>query len=111
VTFENAYPGRDYAVTIDCPEFTAVCPMTGQPDFGRITIEYVPDRMLLELKSLKLYLHAYRNVGIFHETVTNTILEDLARALAPRRMTVVGDYNLRGGIKTVVRAEYRGSRS
>src|SRR5579872_1110880 len=117
VAFPNAYPDRDYVVRIECPEFTAVCPMTEQPDFGRIDIEYVPDGKLLELKALKLYLQAYRDVGIFHETVTNAILDDLVACVAPRRMTVTGDYNLRGGIKTVVRAEYpsdatpRGKRS
>lgn len=105
-TFPNAYPERDYSVTIDCPEFTAVCPMTGQPDFGHMKIEYVPGDALLELKSLKLYLQSYRSVGIFHETVTNVILEDLQRALQPRRLVVVGTYNARGGITTVVRAEY-----
>ena len=106
VTFPNAYTGRDYVVTIECPEFTAVCPMTDQPDFGRIDIEYVPDERLIELKSLKLYLGAYRDVGVFHETVTNAILDDLVAALRPRRLVVLGDYNVRGGIKTVVRAEY-----
>lgn len=105
-TFPNAYPGRDYVVRIECPEFTAVCPMTEQPDFGRIDVEYVPGERLLELKAVKLYLQSYRDVGIFHETVTNAVLDDLVRACAPRRMTVVGDYNLRGGIKTIVRAEY-----
>jgi 7-cyano-7-deazaguanine reductase len=106
VTFPNAYPDREYLVRIECPEFTAVCPMTDQPDFGRIDIEYVPSDRLIELKSLKLYLHAYRDVGIFHETVTNAILDDLVAALRPRKITVVGDYNLRGGIKTVVKAEW-----
>src|SRR5277367_3789981 len=96
VAFPNAYPGRDYVVRIECPEFTAVCPMTAQPDFGRIDIEYVPDELLIELKALKLYLQSYRDVGIFHETVTNAILDDLVAVLAPRRMKVVGDYNLRG---------------
>ncbi len=105
-TFPNAYPNRDYTITIDCPEFTAVCPMTDQPDFGRMLIEYVPGERCLELKSLKLYLGAYRNVGIFHETVTNVILEDLKRALQPRRITVTGHYNARGGITTTVRAEW-----
>lgn len=105
-TFPNAYPGRDYVVSIDCPEFTAVCPMTGQPDFGRIVIEYVPDQRLLELKSLKLYIGAYRDVGIFHETLSNTILEDLRRALEPRRISVVATQNARGGITTTVRAEW-----
>jgi 7-cyano-7-deazaguanine reductase len=109
VTFPNAYPGREYSIRIECPEFTAICPMTGQPDFGRIDIEYVPGSACLELKALKLYLQAYRDVGIFHETVTNAILDDLVAACRPRRMLVVGDYNLRGGIKTVVRAEYRAS--
>jgi len=105
-TFPNAYPDRDYTITIDCPEFTAVCPMTDQPDFGRVVIEYVPDTRILELKALKLYLGAYRNVGIFHETVTNKVLEDLREALAPRRIAVTGHYNARGGITTVVRAEW-----
>src|SRR4051812_50208152 len=86
VTFPNAYPDRDYVVRIECPEFTAVCPMTEQPDFGHVDIEYVPDQRLVELKSLKLYLHAYRDVGVFHETVTNAILDDLVAALRPRRL-------------------------
>jgi len=111
VAFPNAYPGREYVVRIECPEFTAVCPMTEQPDFGRIDIEYVPWESLIELKSLKLYLHAYRSVGIFHETVTNAILDDLVRAIAPRRMTVTGDYNLRGGIRTTVTAEWAASKT
>jgi 7-cyano-7-deazaguanine reductase len=105
-TFPNAHPDRDYVVTIDCPEFTAVCPMTDQPDFGRMVIEYVPDRRLIELKALKLYLGAFRNVGIFHETVTNKILDDLRRALEPRRITVTGHYNPRGGITTTVTASW-----
>jgi 7-cyano-7-deazaguanine reductase len=106
VAFPNAYPGREYVVRIECPEFTAVCPMTDQPDFGRIDIEYVPQDKLVELKSLKLYLQAYRDVGIFHETVTNAILDDLVSLLEPQKITVSGDYNLRGGIRTVVRAEW-----
>src|SRR4051812_20944672 len=106
VTFPNAYPDREYVVRIECPEFTAVCPMTEQPDFGRIDIEYVPAGRLIELKALKLYLQAYRDVGVFHETVTNAILDDLVRVLEPRRIVVLGDYNLRGGIKTVVKAEW-----
>ena len=105
-TFPNAYPDRDYVVTMDCPEFTAVCPLTGQPDFGRLEIEYVPDEKLLELKSLKLYLQAFRDVGIFHETVTNVILDDLKAALQPRRISIVGRYNPRGGITTVVQADW-----
>lgn len=106
VCFPNAYPGRDYLVRVDCPEFTAVCPMTGQPDFGRILIEYVPGERVLELKSLKLYLGAYRNVGIFHETVTNAILDDLRRGLEPRHLVVTATYAARGGITTTVRAEW-----
>src|SRR5947209_4694539 len=102
VTFPNAYPGRDYTIRIECPEFTAICPMTAQPDFGRIDIEYTPGDACLELKALKLYLQAFRDVGIFHETVTNAILDDLVAACRPRRMLVMGDYNLRGGIKTIV---------
>jgi 7-cyano-7-deazaguanine reductase len=102
----NAYPDRDYVVKIDCPEFTAVCPMTGQPDFGRFELEYVPDQRLLELKSLKLYLQAFRNVGIFHETVTNRVLDDVRAALQPRRMAIVAHYNARGGITTVVEARW-----
>jgi 7-cyano-7-deazaguanine reductase len=106
VTFPNVYPARDYVVRIECPEFTCVCPMTDQPDFGTITIEYVPDQSLIELKSLKLYLGAFRNLGIFHETVTNKILDDLKAAVEPRRISVVGHMNPRGGITTVVRAEW-----
>lgn len=106
VTFPNAYPGRDYQVKVDCPEFTAVCPLTSQPDFGHIVIEYVPNERLLELKSLKLYLGAFRNVGIFHETVTNKLLDDLQRALEPRQLVITATYNARGGITTVVRAEW-----
>jgi 7-cyano-7-deazaguanine reductase len=105
-TFANPYPGRDYTIEMDCPEFTAVCPKTGQPDFGTIRIRYVPDEKCLELKSLKLYLWSFRDQGIFHEAVTNSILEDLVAACAPRRMTVVGDFNVRGGISTVVTVEY-----
>lgn len=105
-TFANPYPGRDYTIEMDCPEFTAVCPKTGQPDFGTIRIRYVPDEKCIELKSLKLYLWSFRDQGIFHEAVTNSILEDLVAACAPRRMTVVGDFNVRGGISTVVTVEY-----
>jgi 7-cyano-7-deazaguanine reductase len=105
-TFPNRHPGRDYEIEIHCPEFTSVCPKTGQPDFGTIRVRYVPDRKCLELKSLKLYLHEYRNQGIFYEHVTNVILDDLVSAVAPRRMTVEGDFNVRGGISTVVRAHY-----
>jgi 7-cyano-7-deazaguanine reductase len=106
LTFPNAYPGRDYTVTVDCPEFTAVCPMTDQPDFAHVVIEYVPEQKILELKSLKLYLQSFRNVGIFHETLVNVILDDLRVALEPRRIAVHGRQNARGGITTDVEARW-----
>ena len=105
-TFENPYPDRDYEIRITCPEWTAVCPKTGQPDFGIIHIIYVPDQRCIELKSLKLYLFAFRDQGVFHETVTNKILDDLVAACRPRRAEVTGEFNIRGGIKTVVTARY-----
>ncbi|NIL99531.1 MAG: NADPH-dependent 7-cyano-7-deazaguanine reductase QueF [Acidobacteria bacterium] len=105
-TFDNPNPGRDYEIRIECPEFTCVCPKTGQPDFASITIRYVPDRACVELKSLKLYLWSFRDEGHFHEAVTNRILDDLVAAVAPRRMTVEADFNVRGGIRTVVVAEH-----
>ena len=105
-TFPNRHPGRDYTIVHTCPEFTAVCPMTGQPDFGTVRITYVPDRLCVELKSLKHYLGGFRSRGIFYEHVTNVILDDLVAAVKPRRMTVEGDFNVRGGISTVVRADY-----
>ena len=105
-TFPNRHPGREYTIVHTCPEFTAVCPKTGQPDFGTIRISYVPDRECVELKSLKLYLQAFRQRGIYYEHVTNVILDDLVAAVRPRRMTVEGDFHVRGGISTVVRAEY-----
>ncbi len=105
-TFPNPQPERDYIIEMDCPEFTSVCPKTGQPDFGSIRIRYVPDQQCIELKSLKLYLWSYREQGIFYEAVTNKILDNLVTACAPRRMTVVGDFNVRGGIRTVVTADY-----
>jgi 7-cyano-7-deazaguanine reductase len=105
-TFPNRHPGREYTIVHTCPEFTAVCPKTGQPDFGTIRVTYVPDRKCVELKSLKLYLVEFRNRGIFYEHVTNVILDDLVGAVQPRRMTVEGDFNVRGGISTVVRATY-----
>ena len=106
VAIANPHPHRDYEVECICPEFTCVCPMTGQPDFATYTISYVPGPRLVELKSLKLYLWSYRNEGVFHEDVTNRILDDLVEATSPRRMTVVGEYLPRGGITTVVRASY-----
>ena len=102
----NQYQGREYEVAITCPEFTAVCPKTGQPDFGVIHITYVPDETIIELKSLKLYLFSYRDQGIFHEHVTNRILDDLVEACSPIRCEVKGDFNVRGGIKTIVTATY-----
>ena len=105
-TFPNPNPGRDYTIVHTCPEFTAVCPKTGQPDFGTIRIIYVADAACVELKSLKMYLQGYRNRGIYFEAVTNTILDDLVCALQPRRMTVEGDFRARGGITTTVTAAY-----
>ena len=102
----NPHPDRDYEVAMAVPEFTCLCPITGQPDFATVRIRYVPDQHLVELKSLKLYLWSYRQEGAFHEDVTNRVLDDLVRLLAPRRMEVVGDWNVRGGIKTVVTARY-----
>ena len=104
--FPNRTPGRRYTVTLVCPEFTCVCPMTGQPDFGTITIHYVPDRKILESKSLKLYLWSYRREGAFHEHVTNRILDDVVRALDPWYCKVTGDFNARGGISITVVAEH-----
>ena len=104
--FANPHPDRDYTIEMECPEFTSICPVTGQPDFGTIRIRYVPDQQCIELKSLKLYLWSYRQEGAFHEAVTNNILDDLVAASAPRQMTVVGDFNVRGGITTVVTAEF-----
>jgi len=105
-TFPNPRPGREYEIDIRCPEFTSVCPRTGLPDFGEIRITYVPDELCLELKSLKLYLIEFRNKGVFYEDVTNQILDDLVAAIRPRRMTVVGDFSARGGIKTEVTARH-----
>jgi 7-cyano-7-deazaguanine reductase len=105
-TFPNPAPERDYEIRFECPEFTCVCPRTGQPDFATIHVRYVPDRLCVELKSLKLYLWSFRDQGHFHEAVTNRILDDLVRALAPRRITVVGDFRVRGGIHTVVEASH-----
>jgi 7-cyano-7-deazaguanine reductase len=105
-TFPNPRPGRDYEIDIRCPEFTSVCPKTGLPDFGEIQINYVPDQLCLELKALKYYMVEFRNKGIFYEAVTNQILDDLVEACRPRRMTVIGDFSVRGGISTSVTAVY-----
>ncbi len=105
-TFPNTFPQRDYVVTLESQEFTSLCPKTGQPDFGTITIRYVPDERCIESKSLKLYLFSFRNEPAFMETLTNRILEDLVAACAPRQMTVVGDFLARGGVTITVEASY-----
>jgi 7-cyano-7-deazaguanine reductase len=107
-TFPNPHPRRDYLIVHTCPEFTALCPKTGQPDFGTIRISYTPDKLCVELKSLKLYLFSFRTRGIFYEDVTNVILDDLVDATRPREMTVEGEFRVRGGISTVIRASHRG---
>jgi 7-cyano-7-deazaguanine reductase len=109
-SFSNPAPQRDYEIRFECPEFTCLCPRTGQPDFATIRVRYVPDRLCVELKSLKLYLWSFRGEGHFHEAVTNRILDDLVALLAPRRMTVEGDFLVRGGIHTVVEASHEASR-
>lgn len=106
-TFPNPNPERDYEIAFEAPEFTCLCPRTGQPDFATIRIRYVPDQKCVELKSLKLYLWSFRNEGAFHEAVTNRILDDLVGAVDPRSMTVEGDFFVRGGIHTVVKAEHQ----
>lgn len=105
--FKNPNPKRNYTITINCPEFTSVCPKTGLPDFGTITIEYIPDKFCIELKSLKYYLLTYRNTGIFYEKGVNKILDDLITLLKPRRMTVTGNFTPRGGINTSVTVKYQ----
>ena len=106
-TFDNPHPDRDYTIETVCPEFTSLCPKTGQPDFGTLTITYVPDRACFELKSLKLYLQQYRNHGAFYEDVTNRILDDLAAVTRPRWMKITADFTPRGGIRTSVTVEHR----
>lgn len=106
-TFENPQPDRDYTIRIDAPEFTCLCPMTGQPDFASIQLEYIAHQRCLELKSLKLYFWSYRDQGVFHEAVTNQILSDLVAAISPRFMRVSADFNVRGGVYTQVIAEHR----
>jgi 7-cyano-7-deazaguanine reductase len=105
-TFPSPRPEREFEIAISCPEFTSVCPITGLPDFGDIRITYVPADRCIELKSLKYYMVGYRNKGVFYEAATNQILDDLVAACSPRRMTVVGDFTVRGGLKTVVTATY-----
>lgn len=108
IPLDNPHPERDYEVRCETPELTAICPVTGQPDFATVIITYVPDLKIVELKSLKLYLWSYRDQGIHHESITNKILDDLVAALAPRSMTVVTDWLIRGGIHTVVTASHPG---
>jgi 7-cyano-7-deazaguanine reductase len=106
-TFDNPQQDRDYTIRIDTPEFTCLCPMTGQPDFATIQLEYIADKLCLELKSLKLYFWSFRDQGVFHEAVTNQILSELVAAISPRFMRVSADFNVRGGIYTQVIAEHR----
>jgi 7-cyano-7-deazaguanine reductase len=106
-TFRNPSPGRDYRIQMTLPEFTCLCPLTGQPDFATLELEYVPDHLCVELKSLKLYVWSFRGEGAFHEAVTNRILEDLVRATRPRFMRLTARFNMRGGIATVIVAEHR----
>lgn len=108
-TFENPQPGRDYTIRIEIPEFTCLCPKTGQPDFATLTIEYVPAKRCVELKSLKLYMWSFRDQGAFHEAVTNEILDDLVRAIAPNFMRIRANFNVRGGLYTTVVADHRAS--
>jgi 7-cyano-7-deazaguanine reductase len=109
-TFDNQFPGRDYTIQIVCPEFTSVCPKTGQPDFGTLTFTYTPEAKCVELKSLKLYLQSFRNEGIFYENITNRILDDLVAVLQPRRMTLVAAFSARGGITTNVTVTHESKR-
>jgi 7-cyano-7-deazaguanine reductase len=106
-TFANPQPGRDYTIRMRIPEFTCLCPKTGQPDFATLNLEYVPDRLCVELKSLKLYIWSFRDEGHFHEDATNRILDDLVKATKPRFMRLTAEFNVRGGIYTSVVAEYR----
>ena len=106
-TFKNKYPDKDYTVYLETSEFTCMCPKTGLPDFANVLIEYIPDKLCAELKSFKLYLHSYRNVGIFHEHLANKILDDFISCCRPRRAQIRCEFNIRGGIKTTVTREYK----
>lgn len=108
-SFENEFPGRDYEIEFTAPEFTSMCPMTGQPDFGTIIISYTPAARCIELRSFKYYLQTYRNKGIFYENVVNTILDDIVAAIAPSYLTVTGEFNTRGGISARVTAVHNGA--
>ena len=105
--FPNPQPAREYEIHMECPEFTCLCPKTGQPDFATIDICYIPDKLCIELKSLKLYIWSYRDKGAFHEAVINEILDNLINACKPRYMKVIGDFYIRGGIHTVITAEHK----
>ena len=109
--FPNPFPGRNYNIDMECPEFTCLCPKTGQPDFGILDISYIPDKLCIELKSLKIYLTSYRNEGGFHEKVVNIILDDLVSVCKPKKMKIVGDFNVRGGIHTTVTVEHSGKKN
>lgn len=109
-TFRNQYPDRDYTIIHEATEFTSLCPKTGQPDFATITIEYVPDELCVELKSLKLYFQSYRNDGIYYESVTNKILDDLVEVTKPRYMHITAEFGVRGGISSVIEADYEKER-
>ncbi len=108
-TFPNPHPGRDYEIEHIAPEFTSVCPQTGQPDFGTIRLIYIPDKICVELKSYKLYLQSFRNRGIFYEDVTNVILDTLVQRLKPRRMSIISEWTPRGGLRSVIRCQYERS--
>ncbi|MCX6150760.1 MAG: preQ(1) synthase [Ignavibacteriales bacterium] len=105
-TFENQYSDRDYTIIHEAPEFTSLCPKTGQPDFANIILEYIPDKLCVELKSYKIYLQSFRNDGIYYESVTNKILDDLVKVLKPRYMLLTAEFNVRGGISSVIEVEY-----
>ena len=105
-SFENQFPQRDYTIKIVCPEFTSVCPKTGQPDFGSLTFEYVPEKLCVELKALKMYLQTFRDQGIFYENVTNTIMDDFVAVVQPRKANLTAEFTPRGGISSVIRVEY-----
>ncbi len=105
-TFQNEFPDRDYDIEIICPEFTSICPRTGQPDFATLTVTYIPDKLCIELKSLKMYLQSFRNEGIFYENVTNTILDELVALLQPRSMALLAEFSTRGGLSTNITAMY-----
>jgi 7-cyano-7-deazaguanine reductase len=109
-TFDNPRPGRDFTIRIDIPEFTCLCPMTGQPDFATITIEYVPNKLCVELKSLKLYMWSFREQGAFHEAVTNEMLDDIVKVISPNFIRIRAEFNVRGGIYTTVIAEHKDSK-